>query len=480
MNVRNVALRIVMMVVAGGVVAFGFAGAAYSAPISPSISTSQQPASTTVGSSIADKATVTSGGFTCPSQDEAGFSLGESNTSTNPIFCSYPAFAGEDPNDFYCTYDASSGALVMDHDAGFCPATAVGSGGASPTGTVTFNLYNNATGSGTPLFTDTESLSGGSVTSASYTTTAAGTDYWVATYNGDSNNSSVSSGNGDEPVVVGAASPSISTSQQPASAMVGASIADKATVSAGVSPTGTVTFNLYNNATGSGTPLFTDTESLSGGSATSASYTTTAAGTDYWVATYNGDSNNKSVSSGNGDEPVVVGAASPSISTSQQPASAMVGASIADKATVSGGVSPTGTVTFNLYNNATGSGTPLFTDTESLSGGSATSASYTTTAAGTDYWVATYNGDSNNKSVSSGNGDEPVVVGAASPSISTSQQPASAMVGAPIADKATVSRRGQPDRDDDVQPLQQLEGQRHPLVDIRKRRLVGARPRLAT
>ena len=105
-NVRNVVLRIVMMVVAGGVVAFGFAGAAYSAPISPSISTSQQPASTTVWSSIADKATVTSGGFTCPSQDEAGF-LGESNTSTNPIFCSYPAFAGEDPNDFYCTYDAA-------------------------------------------------------------------------------------------------------------------------------------------------------------------------------------------------------------------------------------------------------------------------------------------------------------------------------------------------------------------------------------
>ena len=143
---------------------------------------------------------------------------------------------------------------------------------------MTFDLYNNSTGTGTPLFTDTESLSGGGATSAGTRRRRPGTDYWVATYNGDSNNSSVSSGNGDEPVVVGAASPSISTSQQPASAMVGASIADKATVSAGVSPTGTVTFNLYNNATGTGTPLFTDTESLSGGSATSASYTTTAAG----------------------------------------------------------------------------------------------------------------------------------------------------------------------------------------------------------
>ena len=44
----------------------------------------------------------------------------------------------------------------------------------------------------------------------------------------------------------------------------------------------------------------------------------------------------------------------PSINTSQQPASATVGSSIADQATVSGGYNPTGTVTFNLYNNPTG------------------------------------------------------------------------------------------------------------------------------
>ncbi len=64
----------------------------------------------------------------------------------------------------------------------------------------------------------------------------------------------------------------------------------------------------------------------------------------------------------------------PSISTTQQPASATVGSQIADKATVTGGYNPTGTVTFNLYNNRNGTGTPLFTDTESLSGGTATSA----------------------------------------------------------------------------------------------------------
>ena len=74
--------------------------------------------------------------------------------------------------------------------------------------------------------------------------------------------------------------------------------------------------------------------------------------------------------------------ASPTINTSPQPATATVGTSIADQATVSGGDNPTGTVTFNLYINSTATGTPLFTDTESLSGGTATSAGYTAAADG--------------------------------------------------------------------------------------------------
>ncbi len=107
-----------------------------------------------------------------------------------------------------------------------------------------------------------------------------------------------------------------------------------------------------------------------------------------------------------------------SISTTQQPASATVGSSISDQATVSGGNSPTGTVTFNLYNNSSGTGTPLFTDADvALSGGVATSAGYTATAPGTDYWVATYNGDSNNSSVTSGTALEPVTITPAPPSI---------------------------------------------------------------
>ena len=95
--------------------------------------------------------------------------------------------------------------------------------------------------------------------------------------------------------------------------------------------------------------------------ATSPGYTATATGTDYWVATYNGDSNNSPVTSGTALEPVIITTASPAINTSQQPATATVGTSIADKATVSGGDNPTGTVTFTLYSNPNGTGTPLYT-----------------------------------------------------------------------------------------------------------------------
>jgi hypothetical protein len=77
--------------------------------------------------------TAASAQFTCPPQDQAGFPLGQSNLTTNPIFCSYPAVPNENPNDFFCTYSKTTGNLVQDNDAGFCPATAVGTAAAPPT-----------------------------------------------------------------------------------------------------------------------------------------------------------------------------------------------------------------------------------------------------------------------------------------------------------------------------------------------------------
>jgi uncharacterized repeat protein (TIGR01451 family) len=314
------------------------------------------------------------------------------------------------------------------------------SGGVNPQGTITFTL---TAPDGTTSTVGTVPVNGDGVYNApSVLATEVGTYTWHASYSGDGlNNGAVDNGQ-NESVTTIKASPAINTTQQPPTAIVGGSIADKATVSGGFNPTGTVTFNLYNNPNATGPALFTDTEPLVGGMATSAGYTATATGTDYWVATYNGDSNNNAVTSGTALEPVTITPATPSINTSQQPPTATVGTSIADKAMVSGGFNPTGTVTFNLYNNPNATGPALFTDTEPLVGGMATSAGYTATATGTDYWVATYNGDSNNNAVTSGTALEPVTITAPKVSITKTADSSTVVAGQTAGFRVTIANTG--------------------------------------
>jgi hypothetical protein len=135
-----------------------------------------------------------------------------------------------------------------------------------------------------------------------------------------------------------------------------ATLKDTATLVGGFNPTGTVTFNLYNNPNGTGTPLFTDANvPLTSGTATSAGYTATETGTDYWVATHNGDTNNNAVSSGTAGEPVTVNAAAPTLSTIPNSGTVTLGSGVPlnDEATLAGGFNPTGTIIFQLFNGST-------------------------------------------------------------------------------------------------------------------------------
>ena len=315
-------------------------------------------------------------------------------------------------------------------------------GGNSPTGTVTFNLYNNPNGTGAPLFTDTEALSGGTATSAGYIATAAGTDYWVATYNGDANNAPITAPTASEPVTVIPAAPAINTrATASAGGVVGLSqLTDSATLTGGYNPTGTITFTL---TTPNGAVLQEGSVAVTGDKTYASPYSVlaTQVGAYTWHASYSGDANNAPAADNGANEGVTTVKSTPAINTTQLPTTAVVGSSIADKATVSGGYNPTGTVTFKLYGNSTGSGTPLFTDTEALSGGTATSKGYTATAAGTDYWVATYNGDINNSSVTAPTASEPVCVTKASPAIVTTPNQAVVEQGTAttLTDTATLS-----------------------------------------
>lgn len=47
--------------------------------------------------------------YTCPPADALGFTAATNSNDGTTLFCSYPAFEGENPNDFFCTYSAVSG-----------------------------------------------------------------------------------------------------------------------------------------------------------------------------------------------------------------------------------------------------------------------------------------------------------------------------------------------------------------------------------
>jgi hypothetical protein len=294
------------------------------------------------------------------------------------------------------------------------------SGGSSPGGTIEFKAYGPSSSpvcTGTPVDDETVAVSNGSATTPNgFTPGQAGTYWWTASYSGDSGNNPAISGCGAEQVVVGnpaLGAPALTTTPG-SGGPVGTTVTDAAALSGGSSPGGTIEFKAYGPSSSpvcTGTPVDDETVAVSNGSATTPNgFTPGQAGTYWWTASYGGDSGNNPAVSGCGAESATINKATPAITTKTQPQFQVVGGPVADTATVTGGDNPTGTVTFNLYGNSGCTGAPLFTDTENLTTGAATSANYHPAAAGTDYWVATYNGDGSNSAVSSACGAEHVII----------------------------------------------------------------------
>ena len=214
---------------------------------------------------------------------------------------------------------------------------------------------------------------------------------------------------------------------------VGNPITDTATLSGGISPTGTITFTLFgpNNATCTGAAIFTSTVPVNAGNGdyTSAPFTPTAAGTYRFVAVYSGDANNASVTSpcGAANESVLVSPATPTIVTHAS-APVPVGGTISDTATLSGGVNPTGTITFTLFgpSDATCATVPAFTSTTAVDRQrDLPLRQLRLHRRGTYRFIATYSGDANNASVTTlcNDPNESVVVAKAAPALVTVAAP---------------------------------------------------------
>ncbi|MEO8440219.1 MAG: kelch repeat-containing protein, partial [Spartobacteria bacterium] len=114
-----------------------------------------------------------------------------------------------------------------------------------------------------------------------------------------------------------------------------------------------------------------------------------------------------------------VGKATPALTT-QASANVTAGGTISDTATLSGGSSPGGTITFNLFgpDDATCGSASILSSTVVVSGnGTYSSAAYVTSQPGTYRWVASYSGDASNAGVNGACNDanESVTVAPAPP-----------------------------------------------------------------
>ena len=187
----------------------------------------------------------------------------------------------------------------------------------------------------------------------------------------------------------------------------GGKIRDTATLSGGVSPTGTISFQLYASSDREcsdpiGGPVMTMVDK-GDHRYRSPTITESAPGSYQWLASYSGDEHNAGVNAecNDADEQVLV-KAKPSLQTIAS-GPVLAGEQIHDSATLTGGLSPTGTISFQLYaasdrKCATAIGSPVATEVDH-GNGRYESPAITEITSSSYQWLASYSGDQDNDAV---------------------------------------------------------------------------------
>ena len=193
---------------------------------------------------------------------------------------------------------------------------------------------------------------------------------------------------------------------------LGGSASDTATLSNGNSPTGSITFKAYgpsDTAGCTGTPAFGPnvvTVDHGNGDYKSGSFTPSAAGKYWWIASYGGDGNNNAVSTSCGDsgETLVVNKVTPNIETELSATSISIGDKVSDSATLKGVTSGAGgDVTYNVYDGDSCGGDALGSDKVAVTDGVVLDSKLFDVfdSAGKYSFQAVYSGDPNNDGATS-------------------------------------------------------------------------------
>jgi hypothetical protein len=292
--------------------------------------------------------------------------------------------------------------------------------GTTPTGNLTYTLFNGSTCTGTPISTQDVTLNAdGTVPNSSNTAPLAGGAYsFEAVYDGDTNNDpSLPS---CAPFTVNTAPSNITTTVFDAATnaawtgaeATGSSAYDTSSLGGAVTgfiPTGTVTYDYFGTGSCAGPVVGTDTETLKADGSVPQSSTRgpLAAGTYYFNASYSGDGS-YAPAGPSGCESFTVGVSTSSITTTVFDAatnaawtgSESTGSSAYDTATIGHtipGFIPTGTVTYDYFGSGTCSGPVAATNTVTLNADGTVPKSPTQgpLGAGTYYFDASYSGDGN-------------------------------------------------------------------------------------
>jgi hypothetical protein len=328
-------------------------------------------------------------------------------------------------------------------------AATVGSS-ATAGGTVTYSVYGS--GNCTALISTLGPVTvtnGGVPDSPDWTATgSAGTDYFVASYSGDTDNASATTGCAAEPVTVSRDEPGITTTVSTPSVAIGANVYDTATLSGSTATAGgTVGYSVYANADCSSLITVLGPVTVTNGVVPNSPDWTAVgpAQTDYFVASYSGDSNNAPATSSCAADPVTVSANVPTVTTQASAPSVSIGGSVYDTATLAGGTPGAGgTMTYDIYSSASCSGLISTLGVVAVTNGTAPDSPDWTAVgpAGAVYFVASYSGDLNNASAVSGCAADPVSVNQNAPSISTVLWGTTVGIGASDFDTATLSGSG--------------------------------------
>jgi len=279
-------------------------------------------------------------------------------------------------------------------------ATAELSEGPTATGEIAFEVFGpeDPTCSGTALEGTSATVSGeGQYLSGEFEPPTAGDYYWSAHYSGDGENSPADA-NCAATSTVGKATPELTGSAS--SAVVGNAIHDAVTLTGGFSPGGEVTFSVYGPAdTTCSTPLATNTVAIAGGGATSPDFVPQQAGEFRWTASYPGDANNEAVSlaCNAANQTSSAGKASPSLAGTATSA-VVVGETITDKVTLSGGFQPGGELVFRAFGPGDGTcaNAPAYEATVTVNGNGPYSPAGFAPGPGLYRWTVEYAGDGNN------------------------------------------------------------------------------------